>query len=109
VHHGLANAIALPHVIRFTRRMPLRVYAELARALGVSSSKYDEEATEALAKGVTDLSQRVGLPLRYRDVGVPEDDLPAIAELAVTDGSIVYTAPGHGSRSWCSGVLKAAW
>ena len=109
VHHGLANAIALPHVIRFNAPEAGAVYAELARALGVSSAKYDEEATEALAKGVTGLSQRVGLPLRYRDVGVPEADLQALAELAVTDGSIVYNPRVAMDPELVFGVLKAAW
>jgi alcohol dehydrogenase class IV len=109
VHHGLANAIALPHVIRFNAPDAAAVYAEVARALGLSSSTSDEEATEALAKGVADLSRRVGLPLRYRDVGVPESDLPAIAELAVTDGSIVYNPRLAMDPDLVLGVLKAAW
>jgi alcohol dehydrogenase class IV len=109
VHHGLANAIALPHVIRFNAPDAAAVYAEVARALGLSSSTSDEEAAEALAKGVADLSRRVGLPLRYRDVGVPEADLPAIAELAVTDGSIVYNPRLAMDPDLVLGVLKAAW
>ena len=109
VHHGLANAIALPHVIRFNAPDAASVYAELARATGVSSSASDDEATEALAKDVAELARAAGLPSRYRDVGVPEADLAAIADLAVTDGSIVYNPRMAMDPALVFEVLKAAW
>ena len=109
VHHGLANSIALPHVIRFNAPDAANVYAELARAAGISSSTSDEEATEALAKDVAELARGAGLPLRYRDVGVPESDLQAIAELAVSDGSIVYNPRMAMDPALVLEVLRAAW
>jgi alcohol dehydrogenase class IV len=109
VHHGVANAIALPHVIRFNAPDAAGPYAELARTLGLSSSADDAAATEALARGVTERSRRVGIPLRYRDVGVPEADLPAIAELAVTDGAIVYNPRMAMDPALVLEVLQAAW
>jgi alcohol dehydrogenase len=109
VHHGVANAIAMPHVIRFNAPEAAFAYAEIARTLGLSSSDSNEEATEALARGVLDFSRRAGLPTRYRDVNVPEADLPAIAELAITDGAIVYNPRVAMDAALVLEVLKAAW
>ncbi|MBI5489383.1 MAG: iron-containing alcohol dehydrogenase [Deltaproteobacteria bacterium] len=109
VHHGLANAIALPHVIRFNAPDAASVYAELARAAGVTVSASDEEATEALAVDVAAVAKAAGLPSRYRDVGVPESDLEAIAELAITDGSIVYNPRMAMDPALVLEVLRAAW
>jgi alcohol dehydrogenase len=109
VHHGVANAIAMPHVIRFNAPETAAVYAEIARTLGLSSSSSDEQATEALARGITDFSRDAGLPTRYRDVHVPKDDLPAIAELAISDGSIVYNPRVAMDAALVLEVLEAAW
>ena len=109
VHHGIANAIAMPHVIRFNAPEAAFAYAEIARALGLSSSSSDEQATEALARGITDFSRDAGLPTRYREVNVPKADLPAIAELAITDGAIVYNPRVAMDAALVLEVLEAAW
>jgi alcohol dehydrogenase len=36
------------------------------------------------------LNQISGLPIRLRDAGITEDMFPAIAKLAINDGSLVY-------------------
>jgi alcohol dehydrogenase class IV len=109
VHHGLANAIALPHVIRFNAVDVAGIYADAARAIGVTAEASDEAAAEALAAAVADLCRRVAVPLRYRDAGVPQDDLPAIADLAVTDGAIVYNPRFAMDPELVLEVLRAAW
>jgi alcohol dehydrogenase class IV len=109
VHHGLANSIALPHVIRFNAPEAAAVYAALARAAGISAATSDEEATEALAVEVAGLARAAGLPSRYRDAGVPEADLEAIAELALTDGAIVYNPRLAMDPALVLEVLRAAW
>lgn len=109
VHHGVANAIALPHVIRFNAPDAGGVYAEIARVLGFSRSDSDPEATEALARAVSDLNARAGVPSRFRDVGVPEADLGECAEVAVTDGAIVYNPRFAMEPSLVLEVLRAAY
>jgi alcohol dehydrogenase len=105
----LANAIALPHVIRFNAPEAAGPYAELARAMGFSTSTDDAAATEALAAGVFELTRACGLPVRYRDAGVPEADLPAIAEAAISDASIVYNPRMAMDPALVLEVLRNAW
>src|SRR4029079_9207299 len=72
VHHGTANAICLPHVIKFNSDEIGARYRKIAEAMSVDTRNLsDEEAGHAAANAVTDLLKKVGLPLRLRDVKVP--------------------------------------
>lgn len=109
VHHGLANAIALPHVIRFNVAEATEPYAELARAMGLTTAADDAAAAEALAAGVLELTRSSGLPVRYRDAGVPAADLEAIAAATISDASIVYNPRMAMDPALVLEVLRAAW
>ena len=67
--HGAMNALALPPALRFNRPVVPDAVAQLARALG----------TEDAAARVEELARLVGFG-RLRDFGVPEDELPTVAE-----------------------------
>ncbi|HEU4327825.1 MAG TPA: iron-containing alcohol dehydrogenase [Roseiflexaceae bacterium] len=109
VHHGTANAILLPHGMRFNSTVVPNRYARIARALGVNAGGRPED--DVIADGieaVIALSSDCGLPLRLRDVGVTEEALPAIAEIATTDAAI-YTNPRHATDAEVLEILRAAW
>jgi 4-hydroxybutyrate dehydrogenase len=84
LHHGLANALCLPSVIEFNRAVAQARIARTARALGIREGDAETLAFES-AGAVRNLRQKIGLPERLADVGVPEDALPRLAELAVQD------------------------
>jgi 4-hydroxybutyrate dehydrogenase len=78
LHHGLANALCLPAVIEFNQpSVPDRVL-HLSLLLGASDSA---ECGAALRT----LRNRVGLPQRLRELNVPEDKLPLLADKAIED------------------------
>jgi alcohol dehydrogenase class IV len=92
-HHGLTNSIFLPHGMQFNLDVVSSRYALLARGLGFSTSSNDEEAAQALISAIAQLSSRVGLPNRLRDLGVPElkdAQLDELAYLASTDPAIMF-------------------
>jgi 1,3-propanediol dehydrogenase len=86
VHHGVANSILLPHVMRFNLQSASGELREVGRALG------EDVASLSLAEGgerawvaVTRLSREIGLPQRLRDVGVKESHIPLMAQKAMGD------------------------
>ncbi len=86
VPHGVANAIHLPHVIRFNAAGGPDIadrYRDLADVLGVSGP----EIGDALASWVTELVAALGLPTRLSEVGVPETAIPELVEGALGDGT----------------------
>jgi len=91
IPHGLANSIALPHVIRHNAEVCADVYAEAAKTLGLAEDGMsDADASEALAQHCYTLAGELGMEQKYSDVGVTEDALPELAELTLHDGALVY-------------------
>jgi acetaldehyde dehydrogenase/alcohol dehydrogenase len=83
VAHGRANAVLLPHVIRYNASMPTKYtaypkyeypvadqkYQEIAKALGLPASTPEEGVTN-LIKAVEDLRARLNIPAYFKDCGV---------------------------------------
>jgi alcohol dehydrogenase len=110
VHHGTANAIAMPHVIRFNNDAAADRHRLVAEALGLDvRGLSDEAAGLKAAEAIAEFSRALGLPRSFREAGVPESDLPACAELALSDGAIVYNAKSVSDAAAVLGVLEAAW
>ena len=90
VPHGVANAIHLPHVIRFNAAGGSDIankYRDIADLFGVESGGSDEAVGDALASHVSGLTAQMGLPTRLSEVGVPEEGIPALVEGAMGDGT----------------------
>jgi alcohol dehydrogenase class IV len=90
VPHGVANAIHLPHVIRFNAAGGADIanrYREINDLFGIESGGSDEAVGDALASHVSGMTARMGLPTRLSEVGVPEAGIPALVEGAMGDGT----------------------
>ena len=90
VPHGVANAIHLPHVIRFNARGGPDIanrYRDINELFGVESGGPDDAVGDALADHVSGITARMGLPTRLSEVGVPESGIPALVEGAMGDGT----------------------
>lgn len=93
VHHGLANSILMPHVVRFNAAEAAPAYRAIAGALGLEAAgRSDEACAEAVAADLAALAERIGLPRRLSEVGVPEAALEGLAEATLSDASTVYNA-----------------
>jgi alcohol dehydrogenase class IV len=89
VPHGVANAINLPHVIRFNAAGGDDIaerYRDLAEVLGAETGGSAEAIGESLASHISGLTRSLGLPQRLSEVGVPEAGIPALVEGAMGDG-----------------------
>ncbi|MGA2478640.1 MAG: iron-containing alcohol dehydrogenase [Spirochaetia bacterium] len=110
VHHGMANAILMPHVMKFNNSVVADRFRLAAEAMGADVRTMSDEAAGLCAAAVVEAFVReTGLPTRLRNVGVPQEDLAACAEAALSDGSIVYNARPVADPAEVLGVLKAAW
>ena len=90
VPHGVANAINLPHVIRFNARGGADIanrYRDVGEPFGAESGGPDEAVGDALADHVSGVTRALGLPKRLSEVGVPESGIPALVEGAMGDGT----------------------
>jgi alcohol dehydrogenase class IV len=81
VMHGESMAVIYPEFTRFTRPYAVERFARVGRIL---DPELKAESDEAAAEGCCELldawMKRVGLWLSLEDLGVPEVDLPGIAD-----------------------------
>ena len=97
IAHGAANALCLPPALRFNEPVAAEEIGRFADALGA-----DDAATrcEELA--------RLGGYERLRDLGVPEDELDAVAEAtAVRGGALANPRPA--SPAEIAELLQSIW
>ena len=110
VPHGVANAIHLPHVVRFNAEGGDDIadrYRDIADLFGVESGGSGAEVGDALAVHVTAMVERLGLPVRLSQVGVPESGIPALVEGAMGDGTTLLN-PREPSESDYEELYKRA-
>jgi alcohol dehydrogenase class IV len=89
VPHGVANAINLPHVVRFNAAGGDDVaerYRDVAEALGAETGGSGEAVGDSLAEHISALTRSLGLPQRLSEVGVPESGIPDLVDGAMGDG-----------------------
>ncbi|WP_410014479.1 lactaldehyde reductase [Sodalis sp. C49] len=85
--HGVANAILLPHIMVYNAAQTGEKFRAIAVAMGVENAAAMplEQARTAAIDAVKALCREVGIPARLREVGLREQDIPALAQAALDD------------------------
>ena len=90
IAHGRANAILMPHVIRYNATKPSKFnafpkyqhfiaderYAAIARHLGLKANT-TEEGVESLVNAIYDLAKKLNIPMSIRENGVDKKEFEA--------------------------------
>ena len=79
-HHGLANAINIPYGMRFNIDGFEDKFIRIAQALGLI-----EHSGDAVVNYLFDLNSTIGIPHQLRHIGVNEQHLMPLADLAIAD------------------------
>jgi len=103
--HGLANAIMLPHVLKFSSPAIIDRLALLAVRARVGT---EDESSDVLAQkfldAVDQLNRDLGIPL-YLDA-LKESDIPALARAACKEAHTGYPVPRYMTQSECEGMIR---
>jgi alcohol dehydrogenase class IV len=104
--HGLANAIVLPHVLRFSLEPAAPRLAALARRIGIAAADDADDATLAarFVDAVQGLGERVGIARTL--AALQEADIPALAQAACHEADFNYPVPRVMSRDDCAALLR---
>lgn len=79
--HGVANALMLPHVMRFNIVGNLAKFADIAVAFGERVEKLSRlESAEIAINAVERLANDINVPRRLRDFDITDKDIPRLAE-----------------------------
>ena len=82
--HGLTNTMMLPYVMRYNILGCPEKFARMAKAFGEKVESLSVlDGAETAVKFVERLSDDIRVPRRLRDVGIPENAIPRLAEAAM--------------------------
>ena len=110
VPHGIANAIILPHAIRFNANATAALLIPAAEAMNIPKYSGDPKALiGALAQHISELIHKMALPQRLREVGVKEADLPRLAEIAFQNRTVQNNPQPISDVAQLESLLRAAW
>jgi alcohol dehydrogenase class IV len=110
VPHGLSNALVLPHVLRFNAGACAQAYAELApHAFPQLEGAAGLRGAEAFIAAIADLAAELGLQPRLRDVGIPYEAVPMMAEDAMRQTRLLVNNPRPLSLDDARMIYEAAW
>jgi alcohol dehydrogenase class IV len=104
--HGLANAIMLPHVLRFSApEITARLAALGLRARVGNEGESESELADRFLDSVEALAASVGIP-RQLDA-LRDRDIPALAEAACWEADTNYPVPRRMTQDECEAMLRA--
>ncbi|MCC7167981.1 MAG: iron-containing alcohol dehydrogenase [Rhodospirillales bacterium] len=101
LHHGQANAILLPAVLRYNADHVGTKSDDLRRVLGLP-------ANADLARWVADLNARLGIPSGLGALNLDRAQIPAMAALALPDNAS-RTNPRPPSQEGYEEILRQSW
>ena len=109
IAHGVANALLLPHVLRFNIEAAPDRYALIAHALGVPCS--GDDAADALAgvEKVIALSDSCGIKRRLSDFGIAREAIPRMAVSAMTVTRLLDRNLRTVTEADARAIFEAAW
>ncbi len=86
VYHGIANAVLLPHVVRYNREhVSGDAIRGVALSLGVAPAESAPETADRVAEALAALFAEAGLPSQLHQANVNHALLPTVAGLAMQD------------------------
>jgi alcohol dehydrogenase len=103
--HGLANAIMLPHVLRFSASATVDRLATLAlRAKAGRTGDTREALARKFLDSVDALSRTVGIPRTLETLRAA--DIPALAKAACHEADVNYPVPRVMLQADCEALLR---
>ena len=103
--HGLANAILLPYVLKFSSPSVTAKLATLALRAKLGSPG-DSEATlaDTFIAAVEDMNRQLGIPTQLD--ALREKDIPALAKAACWEAHTGYPVPRYMSPETCENLIR---
>jgi alcohol dehydrogenase len=108
IPHGVANAVFLPHVMRYIAISDPCRHKRIAELLGCNTDGIAAiDASERAVSAVSNLSARLNIP-HLKDIGVREDDFSVIADIAMKNLG-TPDSPRTMTKDGFVEILYSAW
>ena len=109
IPHGLANAVLLPYVTEYNLMGNLEKYTTLAALLGYETDRMPLRESAMLAvEGLFHLNADLDIPETLADLGISEEKIPEMADIALTVARPIENNPRRPSREDIIAVYEYA-
>ena len=113
VSHGLSNSLVLPYVLRFNSvdNKATKDYSELAPFLfpDIDMSKGSQAICKEFIDRLENLSKKLGLPQKLREVNIPKEACKKMASDAMKQTRLLVNNPREVTEKDALNIYEAAW
>ena len=113
IPHGLSNALILPYVLRYNQSdaRASKAYSDLCDHIWPSkgSKRGNQFKSSLFIDKLENLSSRLGLETRLRDVGIPQEACQKLAEESMKQTRLLVNNPRAIEKKDAFDIYKAAW
>lgn len=109
IAHGHANALLLPHVLRFNLPAAAERYADVALALGAERQSTAEQTARAGLGRLWQLIDGTGLEMRLSALGIAESEIPLLAAEGLAVTRLMRNNPCAISQAEAEAIYRAAF
>jgi len=110
VTHGVSCGLVLPYVFRFSASAISWKLPEIARAMDLDAENMKpEEIGLSISEAVLDLIGELQMPKRLRDLGIPKEAVPKMADKLLTFNRLIQRSPKQPSKEEASKLFEEMW
>ena len=113
VSHGLSNSLVLPYVLRFNSvdNKATKDYSELAPFLfpDIDTSKGSQAICKEFIDRLENLSKKLGLPQKLREVNIPKEACKKMASDAMKQTRLLVNNQREVTENDALNIYEAAW
>jgi len=108
--HGLANAVLLPYVVEYNIIGCPEKFAAVAQIMGYETEGLPQrEAAEIAVEAIHQLNADIGIPNSLTALGIPSDNIPEMAKIALTVTRPVENNPRKPTEEEVIMIYEAAF
>ncbi len=113
ISHGLSNSLVLPYVLRFNtvEAKASKDYAELAPYVfpNIDTNKGAQAISAEFIDKLEDLSKKLGLPQKLREVDIPKEACEKMAQDAMKQTRLLVNNPREVTEKDALNIYQSAW
>ena len=113
ISHGLSNSLVLPHVLRFNSvsNKATKDYAEIAPFAfpDINTNKGNQALCSEFIDRLEQLSKKLGLPQKLREVNIPKEACKKMASDAMKQTRLLVNNPREVTEADAFNIYETAW
>ena len=110
VAHGTSCGLVLPYIFSFSAPAISQKLPEVARAMGLNVKNLKpEEMGDAISDAILELMGELQVPKRLRDLGIPMEAVPKLADKLLSFKRLILRCPRQPSKEESLKLFEEMW